>query len=319
MTGPRVLLLTDAAMGGHAMLGHPERPERLEAVAAGVDDGAVAAGVTCEHATVRSAADDEIERVHPGWYVAALEDLADQGGGWIDPDTYASDDSVAAARLAAGATIDAALAAIGGEAAVAFAVVRPPGHHAKPDRASGFCLLNNIALAVAAVRAGDKARRIAIVDWDVHHGDGTQAIFDADADLCYTSTHQSPLFPGTGGTDERGSGAAAGTKHNRPLPPGSGDEAFLAAWQDDLLPAIAAFAPDGLLVSAGYDAHRDDPMANLAVTDDGFHRLGVAVGTLARSLGLPGVALTLEGGYDLAALRRSTAASVGGLLEGLRS
>jgi acetoin utilization deacetylase AcuC-like enzyme len=315
----RVLLLTDAAMGAHATRGHPERPERLEAAARGVEDGALAAGAAIERSAVRSAEDAELERIHPGWYLAALEDLADQGGGWIDPDTYVSDGSVAAARLAAGATIDAARAAIAGEAGVAFAVVRPPGHHARPDRASGFCLLNNIALAVAAARAEDRARRIAIVDWDGHHGDGTQAIFDDDPDLCYASTHQSPLFPGTGATDERGRGAAVGTKHNRPLPPGSGDEALLDAWQEDLLPAIAAFAPEVLLVSAGYDAHHYDPMANLGVTDDGYHRLGTAVGTLARSLGLPGVALTLEGGYDLAALRRSTAASVHGLLQGLRS
>jgi acetoin utilization deacetylase AcuC-like enzyme len=217
----RVLLLTDAAMGAHATGGHPERPERLEAAARGVEDGARA--VTCERAAVRAAEDDTLELVHPGWYVAALEDLADQGGGWLDPDTYLSDGSVSAARLAAGATIDAARAVIAGEAGVAFAVVRPPGHHARRERASGFCLLNNIALAVEAVRAGDSVRRIAIVDWDVHHGDGTQAIFDDDPDLCYASTHQSPLFPGTGAADERGLGPAAGTKHNRPLPPGSGD------------------------------------------------------------------------------------------------
>jgi acetoin utilization deacetylase AcuC-like enzyme len=314
----RVLLLTDAAMGAHATSGHPERPERLEAAARGVEDGARAAGVTCERAAVRAAEDDTLELVHPGWYVAALEDLADQGGGWLDPDTYLSDGSVSAARLAAGATIDAARAVIAGEAGVAFAVVRPPGHHARRERASGFCLLNNIALAVEAVRAGDSVRRIAIVDWDVHHGDGTQAIFDDDPDLCYASTHQSPLFPGTGAADERGLGPAAGTKHNRPLPPGSGDEVLLGAWRDDLLPAIAAFEPEALLVSAGYDAHRDDPMANLTVTDEGYGQLGIAVGSLVRSLGLPGLALTLEGGYDLAALRRSTAASVQGLLAGLR-
>jgi acetoin utilization deacetylase AcuC-like enzyme len=318
MTARGVVLLTDPAMDDHVTPSHPERPERREAAARGVEQAATEAGVPLERRLVREATDDEIERVHPGWYVAALEDLADQGGGWLDPDTYLSDGSVRAARLAAGATIDAARAILEGDAAAAFAVVRPPGHHARRDRASGFCLLNNIAIAVTALRAEERARRIAIVDWDVHHGDGTQALFDDDPDLCYCSTHQSPLFPGTGASTDTGAGAAAGTKHNRPLAPGSGDEAFLAAWHDDLLPAIAAFAPECLLVSAGYDAHTADPMAHLAVTDDGYERLGLAVGELARSLGLPGVGLTLEGGYDLEALRRSTAASVRGLLAGLR-
>jgi acetoin utilization deacetylase AcuC-like enzyme len=137
--------------------------------------------------------------------------------------------------------------------------------------------------------------------------------------LCYCSTHQSPLFPGTGAAAERGSGNAAGTKHNRPLAPGSGDDALLTAWRDDLLPAIGAFEPEAILVSAGYDAHEDDPLANLRVTDAGYRQLATALGTLTTSLGLRGVALTLEGGYDLAALRRSTAASVHGLLEGMRA
>jgi acetoin utilization deacetylase AcuC-like enzyme len=184
-------------------------------------------------------------------------------------------------------------------------------------RASGFCLLNSMAIAVADLRAAGIARRIAIVDWDVHHGDGTQSIFDADPDLCYCSTHQSPLFPGTGAADERGTGAAVGTKHNRPLPPGSGDESFLATWNDDLLPAIAAFRPEAILVSAGFDAHVDDPLAELRVTEAGFGALAEAVGAVARGASVRGVALTLEGGYDLPALQDSAAASVEGLLRGL--
>jgi acetoin utilization deacetylase AcuC-like enzyme len=221
-----------------------------------------------------------------------------------------------AARLAAGATIQAARAAATGDAEVAFAVVRPPGHHAAANRGSGFCLLNNVAIAVAALRAEGLARRIAIIDWDVHHGDGTQAIFDADPDLCYASTHQSPFYPGTGAREERGTGEARGTMHNHPLAAGSGDEAFLEAWANDLLPAIEAFAPEALLVSAGYDAHVDDPLAMLEVTEDGYGELAEHVGALSRRLDLSGVALSLEGGYDLDALGASVAATVIGLLDG---
>ena len=151
----------------------------------------------------------------------------------------------------------------------------------------------------------------------MHHGDGTQAIFDADADLCYASTHQSPFYPGTGSAAERGSGPAIGTKHNVPLPAGSGDRAFTEAWTVQLLPAIEAFAPEAILVSAGYDAHRHDPLAMLEVTEAGYEAVAAALGELAARLGLRGVALTLEGGYDLEALAGSAAATVRGLLGGL--
>ena len=315
--GARVGLLTDAAMDAHEARGHPERPERRAAAVAGVEDGARVAGATLDRIAFEPASDSAIARIHPDHYVEALDEVAAHGGGWVDPDTFVAARSMEAARLAAGATMRAAREAAGGAAQVAFAVVRPPGHHAMATRASGFCLLNSIALAVADLRAAGIARRIAIVDWDVHHGDGTHSIFDADADLCYTSTHQMPLFPGTGSADERGSGEAVGTKHNRPLPPGAGDEAFLAAWREDLLPAIAAFRPEAILVSGGYDAHALDPLAELRVTDAGFGALAEAVGALARSVSVRGIALTLEGGYDLPALRSSVAASVEGLLRGL--
>jgi acetoin utilization deacetylase AcuC-like enzyme len=310
-----ILLLTDPAMAGHRPPGHPERPERLDAAIQGVLEGADASNATVERPAVLPAGSEILSRVHPPSFLAALGE-AGRSGTWVDGDTYVGPGSMAAARLAAGASVQAAFAAIEGRAAVAFAVVRPPGHHASAERAAGFCLLNNIALAAMAIRAAG-VRRIAIVDWDVHHGDGTQAIFDHDPELCYASTHQSPLYPGSGHPDESGRGAAEGTMHNHPLEPGSGDEPFVQAWTEQLLPAVEAFGPQAILVSAGYDAHRDDPLASLLVTESGFGTVARAVGRLAGSLGLGGVALTLEGGYDLAALRISVAATVAGLLSGL--
>ncbi|HYN63961.1 MAG TPA: histone deacetylase [Candidatus Limnocylindrales bacterium] len=311
-----IQLLADEGMASLAAPGHPERAERLDAVERGVADAADALGARLDRPIVTPATDAELERIHPAWYVAAVEAGATRGGGWIDADTYVGPGSMVAARLAAGATLAAATAATRGEALVAFAAVRPPGHHASEERAAGFCLLNNVAIAAAGLRAAGLAQRIAIVDWDVHHGDGTQAIFDADPDLCYASTHQSQFYPGTGSAAEQGSGPAIGTKHNVPLPAGSGDDEFGEAWLVQLLPAIEAFAPEAILVSAGYDAHRDDPLAMLEVTEEGFGTVAEALGAVAGRLGLGGVGLCLAGGYDLAALRASVAATVIGLVRG---
>ena len=309
-----VWLLTDAAMDAHHAPGHPERPERRLAVADGVRD---AAGDRLLEPACREVTDAELAHVHEHRYLELLDALDRQGTAWLDPDTYLVPGSMRAARLAAGATIQAALGVAVGEASVAVAAVRPPGHHAAAARGAGFCLFNNVALAATALRARGLARRIAIVDWDVHHGDGTQAIFDADADLCYTSTHQAPFYPGTGDAEDRGHGHAAGTKHNVPLRPGDGDERFVAAWTETLLPAMEDFAPQAILLSAGFDAHRSDPLAHLEVTEAGYGRVARALGGLVARLGLPGVALTLEGGYDLPALRASAAETVRELLAGL--
>lgn len=293
----------------HRSPGHPERPERRLAAAEGVSD---AGGDRLDEQRVASADEELVAAVHDRAYLDLLVEADARGGGWLDADTYLVPGSLDAARLAAGATVQAAVAVARGSAEVAFAAVRPPGHHAAASRGSGFCLLNNVALAVAAVRESGLARRVAIVDWDVHHGDGTQAIFERDADVCYTSTHQFPFYPGTGSRDERG----VGNVHNVPLAAGEGDDAFTAAWADTLLPAIEAFRPEAIIVSAGFDGHRVDPLAELDVTEDGYESVARLVGAVSARLDLPGVALSLEGGYDLDALRRSTAASVRGILDG---
>jgi acetoin utilization deacetylase AcuC-like enzyme len=314
-----VLLVTHDAMDAHASPGHPERPDRRLAALAGVRDGAEGAGVRLEQRIAEEADEPSLVAVHDSEYVALLAAAAERGGGWLDPDTYVGPDSVAAARLAAGATMEAARAVADAEAEVAFAAVRPPGHHARREGGSGFCLFNNVAVATEVLRRRLGSTRVAILDWDVHHGDGTQAIYEADPDVAYASTHQAPFYPGTGDAEERGRDAGAGTMHNRPLRAGDGDEAFVAAWRDVLLPEIERFQPDALLVSAGYDAHRDDPLAMLEVTERGYAAVAELVGALTVRLALPGVALTLEGGYDLAALRASIAATVGGILRGRRA
>lgn len=314
---PRIHLYAHPASSGHGVAGHPEREDRVPAAINGVLDACARYSVELSRPEVSKVAPALLDLVHPKRHVAALDDFADRGGGWIDADTHVSRTSMAAARFAAGATVQAAVSVAVGAADIAFAVVRPPGHHASAQRAAGFCLLNNVALAAFALRQRGLARRIAILDWDAHHGDGTQAIFEADPDLAYASTHQAPLYPGTGHPDERGTGAAQGTMHNLPLRPGSGDAEFVAAWMEHLLPWVEAFRPEALLVSAGYDAHAADPLAALQVTEAGFGAVAHAVGELARRLDLPGVALTLEGGYDLAALRASVAATVSGLVEGM--
>lgn len=309
-----VLVLTDPAMERHAAPGHPERRERLAAVAAGVESGAAQAGAELITRAPLPASDAAIVAVHDPQYLAALVAFDGAGGGWLDSDTYVSEGSMTAARLAAGAAIEAASAVARGEARLAFAVVRPPGHHAAARRAGGFCLLNNVAIAAAALRRDGLAQRIAIVDWDVHHGDGTQELFDRDPELLYASTHQRPLYPGTGAPHERGEDEGEGTMHNVTLPPGTDDAGFEAAWRQRLVPAIRDFRPEAILVSAGYDGHRDDPLAHLELTDAGYGAVGAAIGELAADLGLPGVTLVLEGGYDLRALEASVAATVDGML-----
>jgi acetoin utilization deacetylase AcuC-like enzyme len=280
---------------------HPERHERLVAIEAAV------APFGLDRVTPRAATDDELARVHDPRYVTALEEFAREGGGFLDPDTKVSPTSVDTARLAAGLGLAAIDALDAGRADSAFVAPRPPGHHAFDVRGSGCCLYNNIAIAAATLAA--RGERVAIYDWDVHHGNGTQAVFWNDARVLYSSTHQYPAYPGTGSADERGGPNAEGLTINVPLPPGTDGSLALRSFDEVIGPAIDAFAPTWVLVSAGYDAHVADPLADLRWNVADF----VALTQRVIGFGTPTL-FFLEGGYDLDALAASSSATIETLL-----
>jgi len=298
-----IALLANPAHTGHRAEGHPERPERVTAI---LDAIAVCGlGLTPEPAPAVS--DAVLHRVHDARYVAMLDRAAASGGGYLDADTYITPDSMVAARTAAGAVVEGVDRVLDGRAQHAVAVVRPPGHHAEHARAMGFCLLNNVAIGVAAAR-GKNIRRVAVLDFDVHHGNGTQHSFENDAEVFYASTHRYPFYPGTGSAGERG---AHDNVVNVPLPMGSGDRAVLGAWEKKIGPALAAFRPAFLLVSAGFDAHRDDPLGGLAVTTDGYRALAGLIKSWADAHSHGRTVWALEGGYELEALADSVIACLG--------
>jgi acetoin utilization deacetylase AcuC-like enzyme len=286
--------------------GHPERPARLDAVVAGLE----AAGVSEElvWAEPRPATRQELERVHPAAHLDELEAFCASGGGRIDADTSAGAESWGAALLAAGAGLDAVDRLDRREASAAFCVVRPPGHHATPERSMGFCLLNNVAVTAAAL--ADRGERVLVYDWDAHHGNGTQDAFYADNRVLYVSAHQWPLYPGTGALDQTGDAAGEGYTINLPFPPGTTGDVYLAAFDEVVAPAIERFDPTWVIVSAGFDAHRADPLTGLNLTAGDFADL------TDRLLGSvrPGRLIAfLEGGYDLQALALSAGAFVSSL------
>jgi acetoin utilization deacetylase AcuC-like enzyme len=284
---------------------HPETPARLKAV---LDALSTPEFAGLQRREAPEAALDDLTRVHPQLFVERLLAAVPTAGHvGIDADTVMSPQSGTAALHAAGAVAAAVDAVISGEADNVFCAVRPPGHHAEPNRAMGFCLFNNVAVGALRARQVHGLARVAVVDFDVHHGNGTQACFWDDASLFYGSTHQWPLYPGTGSSGETG---VADNIVNVPLPPMSGSQAFRLGMTRTLLPALDAFAPEMMLISAGFDAHRNDPLAQLLFEDDDYTWATERLLDIARQHAGGRVVSTLEGGYDLIALGASAAAHV---------
>jgi acetoin utilization deacetylase AcuC-like enzyme len=252
---------------------------------------------------------DQLLRVHSAELVDRIEEFCAAGGGMLDMDTVASAESYEAALHAAGGAADAAERLLAGEAQFAFCAMRPPGHHAEAATPMGFCLFNNAAVAAAHAIGIGAAERVFVFDWDVHHGNGTEEIFAGSSEVFYASIHQWPLYPGTGAAEYRGEGEGEGYTLNLPMPPGSGTEEFLAATQHVVVPAARKFDPGFIIVSAGYDAHRDDPLASCMVDTDGYAEMAATVRELGTELGAP-VLVCLEGGYSPRALAESVLASV---------
>jgi acetoin utilization deacetylase AcuC-like enzyme len=281
---------------------HPESPARLHAVLAALSGPQFA---RVERREAPEAAIDELLRVHPRRHIEhILNAIPKAGHVALDADTVLSPASGRAALHAAGAVVAAVDAVVGNEADNAFCAVRPPGHHAEPDRAMGFCLFNNAAVGALRARDAHGLERVAVVDFDVHHGNGTQAAFENDAGLFYASTHQYPLYPGTGAASETGVGNIV----NMPLRPMSGSAEFRRAFNERILPALDEFQPRLVIVSAGFDAHRDDPLAQLLLEESDYEWVTEKLVALAGRHAQGRLVSTLEGGYDLAALGASVAA-----------
>jgi acetoin utilization deacetylase AcuC-like enzyme len=288
--------------------GHPERPSRLAAAWEGLHAAGLADAIV--DLPSRVATDEELARVHPPDHLAALA-AACARGGHLDPDTAVVPASWEAARQAAGAGLAAVEALEAGRGQAALLLVRPPGHHAEPDRAMGFCILNTVAVTAAAL--ADRGERVLVLDWDVHHGNGTQAATWDDPRVLYVSLHQAPLYPGTGRADETGGPAAPRSNVNVPTPPGTTGASWRAALDDVVAPVVEAFGPTWVLVSAGFDAHRDDPLAGHALAAGDYADLARRVAAFAPAPGR--LVLALEGGYDLGALARSLGAAAAAVLD----
>ncbi|TVQ35426.1 MAG: histone deacetylase family protein [Wenzhouxiangella sp.] len=296
-----LLVLThNDCLGHRPPEGHPERPERLEAAWRGlnqIDELAVK--------DARPVTRAELDRAHGPNYLERIENLESAGQRIaLDPDTHFGPGSLRAARLAAGAACQGVDSVLAGTATRAFAVVRPPGHHAEAARAMGFCIFSNLAVAALHAVSGHGLKRVALVDFDVHHGNGSEAILAGNGQVLFLSSHQSPLYPGTGQIDA----PHAANVRNAILPPGSGSNEFRDLWLEHLLPELDRFQPELILASAGFDAHWRDPLAQLQLKDDDYYWIGERLAELADSHANGRLVASLEGGYDLQALEASTLA-----------
>jgi acetoin utilization deacetylase AcuC-like enzyme len=295
-------------VAGH---GHPESPERLKAIGAHLHRSGLMDQLTELPVVHRTEADlaSWIDAAHAAGYREALHRIVPaQGVSYLDADTGVSPGSWPAALAAVGGTLSAVDEVMGGRINNAFCAVRPPGHHAESRRGMGFCLFNNVAIAARYLQRRHQIGKVAIVDWDVHHGNGTQEIFYDDPTVLYVSTHQSPLYPGTGAEAETGTGAGKGYTLNCPMPSGRDDDDYAAVFVKRVIPALKAFGPDFILISAGFDAHRDDPLAGMHVTEAGFGELTRQVRGLADEACGGRIVSCLEGGYNLPALAGSVGA-----------
>lgn len=281
--------------------GHPESPQRLRAIVDRLKTTGMLARLT--NIEPVSASDEWITQIHSPAYVERLKAYApDRGRVSLDADTSMSPGSLTAAYLAAGGALAASDAIMAGTVDHAFCAVRPPGHHAEAGRAMGFCLFNNVAVAARYLQRKHGVRRVLIVDWDVHHGNGTQHSFDDDATILFFSTHQFPHYPGTGRETERGTGQAYGMTINVPLSSGEGDREYQEIFERVLVPAADVFKPEFIIVSAGFDAHRDDPLASMGLTENGYAKLTDIVAGIAKRHARGRLLSSLEGGYNLTAL-----------------
>jgi acetoin utilization deacetylase AcuC-like enzyme len=296
--------------------GHPERPDRLRAIQARLAGSGLLAELDVREP--RRASEEELLRVHGREHVAAVRAACASSPGALDADTAVSALSFEAALRAAGGVLEACERVLAGEWKNAFCAVRPPGHHAERDEAMGFCLFNSVAVAAAALREQHGLARVAILDWDVHHGNGTQHAFERDPSVFYASLHQWPLYPGTGAAGERGLGPGEGTTRNCPQPAGAGDAEWLGALEREILPELEAFEPEFVLVSAGFDAHRLDPLASTRLTEGAYAEMSQRMLELAARSARGRLVSVLEGGYHLEALASSVETHLACLVEDAR-
>jgi acetoin utilization deacetylase AcuC-like enzyme len=278
--------------------GHPDTPERLLVLEAAL---AERDWLGWQRRLAPEASETQLELVHTPAHVRAVRELCDAGGGAIDADTFVGPRSYLSALHAAGGAVEMTRALLSGEATVGFSALRPSGHHAERDRAMGFCLFDNVAVAAAWALAEAGLQRVLVLDWDVHHGNGTAEIFRTRRDVLFVSLHQSPLYPGSGPLADAGSGAGEGYTINLPVPPGTGPDLWMNLFERVAIPAARAFEPQLVLVSAGFDAHRADPLAHCMLETSTFAEMGAQLRDLAASLGAP-LGLVLEGGYHPAVL-----------------
>jgi len=285
---------------------HPERKERLVAIINFLEEGGLLTRL--QRMEARKASVNEVILNHPMNYISTVKSFCEGGRGSLDPDTVVSEESYEVALWAVGGVLEAIDRVLEGRCSSVFCAVRPPGHHALRNRAMGFCLFNNVAIGAKYAR-GKGVERVLIVDWDAHHGNGTQEAFYRDPTVFYFSTHQWPLYPGTGSFQEEGEGPGRGYTLNCPMPPRSGDEDFIRVYDREFLPRAKDFSPGLILISAGYDGHRMDPLASLKLTTQGFAELTFRISDLSRETHTPVVGV-LEGGYNLSALAESVAATI---------